>query len=285
MTSRDEVLAHFGVAAGDELGRGGEAVVYALDGERVLRVPHVWPSEAQARRRLELSRELERGARGLSFRVPSVLEEVHLGEARVTLERRLPGRSLMDAVRDARGAARADLIRAHLDASTEIGDIALSRPFFGDLLRSDAIRTRTQREYLEQRAAVSLRSAGSALAHVDPAELARALPEPAERRLVHLDAWAANMLCEDGVVTAVIDFGTVSILGDRRLDPLFSVAYVDPDLMPTHVPDDRRVAEEWLSERGLEALYPPARRWIAAFWSACSDEPELFSWCVAALAD
>ena len=41
---------------------------------------------------------------------------------------------------------------------------------------------------------------------------------------------------------------------------------------------DRAFAREWLTDRGLHGLYGPARRWLAAFWSAATDDPRLQRW-------
>jgi aminoglycoside phosphotransferase (APT) family kinase protein len=124
-----------------------------------------------------------------------------------------------------------------------------------------------------------LKAAGPRFAFLDPAGLAAALPEPDRPALVHLDAFAGNMLAKDGRITAVLDFGGVPIVGDRRLDPLAAAAYLDPDITPTASDADRAVAQEWLAERGLADLYDAARRWLAAFWSAAIDDVRLHEWC------
>ena len=77
------------------------------------------------------------------------------------------------------------------------------------------------------------------------------------------------MLGDGSAVTAVLDFGVIALVGDRRLDPLAAVAYLAPNITPTANPTDRALAREWLAERGLAELYEPARRWLAAFCLAC----------------
>ena len=87
------------------------------------------------------------------------------------------------------------------------------------------------------------------------------------------------MLGEGEAITAVLDFGVVALVGDRRLDPLAAVAYLAPDITPAASDSDRAVADEWLAEADLAALYPPARRWLAAFWSVARDDVRLHDWC------
>jgi aminoglycoside phosphotransferase (APT) family kinase protein len=105
------------------------------------------------------------------------------------------------------------------------------------------------------------------------------LPEPDAPAFVHLDAFPGNMLVDDGQIAAVIDFGSVSLAGDRRLDPLAAVAYLTPDITPVATDADREVGREWLAERGLILLYAAARRWIAAYWSAARTDVRLHAWC------
>jgi len=275
------VLDSFGVAADALLGRGGEARVYALDDDRVLRVHHPSTKRASVDRRNALLQEITRGASGVPFATPVPLETLEREGCIVVLERRLPGRPLLELLGEASGAAREALVRANLDAAARIGDIALARTAYGDLCSPAPLHTKTFREYLETRAATSLRRAGADFAHLSPAELARALPEPQPMgpALVHLDAFGGNMLVEAERVTAVIDFGTVSIAGDRRIDPLAAAAYLDAPITPYATDADRHIAQEWLGERGLDDLYTPARRWLAAFWSAAMDDPTLDRWC------
>jgi len=41
----------------------------------------------------------------------------------------------------------------------------------------------------------------------------------------------------------------------------------------------------WLRTAGLEDLFDPVRRWLAAFWAFALDSPDLRSWCVGVLAE
>ena len=75
------------------------------------------------------------------------------------------------------------------------------------------------------------------------------------------------------------------MMGDRRMDVIGAVAYLDPLISPTASDADRSVAEEWLTEHGLADVYEPMRRWIAAFWSAAVDDARLQEWCRSVLLD
>src|SRR5215831_14269119 len=68
------VLTTFALTPSALIGQGGEACVYALDGERVLRVHRPGPNETIVERRARLLEELAREASTLPFALPRVLE-------------------------------------------------------------------------------------------------------------------------------------------------------------------------------------------------------------------
>ncbi len=279
----EEMLTAFGLHDIPLLGAGGEAWVFALDLERILRVAKPGASETAFALRTSLLSELARSAHRVPFAIPEVFETLAAGGRRATVERRLAGSPLGEVLGNASGSERAGLIHSYLEATAAIGDLTVERPWYGDIARDGAIHSRTFRGYLERRAAHSLAASEFESLAVDANELASALPEPSAPALVHLDTFPGNMLAEGGAVTAVLDFGSVAIVGDRRLDPLSAVAYLDPAITPNAEAADRIVAHDWLAARGLHGLYRPAERWIAAFWSFATDDPRLHSWCRAVL--
>ena len=273
------VLASLGIPESAFLGSGAEAQVYALDARRVARIHSPGVARADVSGRAALLSELAAGARAVPFAIPQVLDIAAVDDRLVSIEARLPGRALSEVLGEASARQRATLTRAYLDAAARIGDLRLARAWYGDLSNRDPIRTATFRDYLRERARKSLEVAGPAFAAVEAGGLAAALPEPASPALVHLDAFPGNMLAEGGAISAVLDFGSVSIMGDRRLDPLTAAAYLDSAITPSATAADRRAASEWLEERQLIHWYPPARRWLAAYWSFAREDPRLFEWC------
>ena len=197
------------------------------------------------------------------------------------IERRLPGRSILEELGHLEGPARAQVIEAYLETSAALGDLRLpAHDGYGDLIAEDAIMVSTWRAYLEERAARNLGRSTSELREVDPVGIADGLPEPADPSYVHLDAFAGNFLTDGLRVTAVLDFGPTSLAGDRRLDPIASVVYLaSPPITPTAIPRDVDVAMSWLRSAGLAQWVEPARRWLAAYWSAAVGDPTLLAWC------
>ena len=223
--------------------------MFALDAERVLRVLHAGGSENDIRRRQALVDELARSAR--AFALPSVIEIGELDGRIFAVERRLPGRSVMDELSRCDGEARVRVIEGHLDAAAALGDLRLEpRAGYGDLIVDDAIVTSTWRAYLEQRAATNLARSTSDLHSIDAGSLAAPFSEPAAAAFVHLDAFAGNMLTDGTRITAVLDIGPTSVAGDRRLDPVSAAVYLAaPEITPAANRADVDVAMSWLRAR------------------------------------
>lgn len=265
------VLEDYGVAPNAQLGSGGEASVYALDDERVLRVHRLGPTGATIARRANLLEELARCAPGLPFAIPQVLARACVHERWITIEPRLPGRNLAEVLGELDGDARDSLVASFLEVGQRLAEIRLPQSFYGDLLADDAIQTASFRQYLERRARRSLDTAGEPLRHVDPARLAHALPEAAEPRFIYLDAHPSNLLVDAGRISAVVDFGGAAILGEQAFGTVVpATALTDRD---------QPLAQAWLQERNLSELYQPTRDWMAAFWSFARDDVFLFEWC------
>jgi len=273
------VLEHLGVDAGALLGHGGEAWVYALDDARVVRVLRAGARQEDVQRRRRLVDELSRS--NPPFALPEVLD-IDMCAGRVfAIERRLRGRSVLDELGTCEGAARNRLIEAHLDAAAALGDLQLSpRAGFGDLIADDAITTPTWRGYLEQRVATNLARSVPELRSIDPIALASALPDTTDAAFVHLDAFAGNMLTDGVHITAVLDIGTTSVAGDRRLDPLATAVYLTSrETTPTTAPADVDVVMSWPRAARLERWFESARRWLAGYWAFAIDDPRVLAGC------
>jgi hypothetical protein len=237
------VALRFGVTPNALLGHGGEAWVYALDEERVLRVLHDGGAKPHVLRRMALVEQLAR-SRPI-YRLPEVLDLGEFEGRTYAVERRLPGRSMMEELGRLEGAARGRLIEAYLDTSASLGDLQLlpAHTGYGDLIADDAIVAPTWRTYLEERAGRNLGRSTPELRKVDPVGIAGELPDASTPSFVHLDAFPGNILTDGVRVTAVLDIGSSSLAGDRRLDPIASTVYLtDPHVTPTATARDVEVA-------------------------------------------
>jgi hypothetical protein len=277
------VLAHVGAGPEALLGHGGEAWVYALDEQRVVRVLHESGTRDQLLRNQALIDELCSG--GTSFAMPYVIEMNEWDGRIYSIERRLPGLSVLEALESATGAARDRLIEVHLETAAALGELCLSpRDYFGDLVSAEPVRERTWRGYLQQKADAALR-AGALDSRANGLALADALPVPCTVGFVHLDAFAGNMMTDGERITAVLDIGPACVRGDVRFNALAAAVYLEaPDTTPMATARDVQLARSWLADRDLLDLLEPARAWFAAYWSFEVDNPKLVSWVRSVLA-
>lgn len=269
------LLKAFGVFPDAFLGNGNEASVFALDDARVLRVGHPGATAESYAERSALLDTLARTADRLPFAIPRCLETLEVDGRQVAIETRLSGKPMATALNEATGSARRAMVRRYLDAADQIGNLVLERPWFGDLFGANAVRSTDWRAYLQGRAERSLRSAHLT---VDAAALAADLPDLERAAFVHMDVFPGNVLVDGDRVCAIIDFGTSSMVGDRRLEPIAAAAYLATPITPNATEDDRRIAREWLEERGYGPLFAPMQRWLAAYWAFATDDTALFGW-------
>ena len=101
---------------------------------------------------------------------------------------------------------------------------------------------------------------------------------------VHLDYFAGDVIVDENQLTAVIDFGYSSIIGDRRMNALVAAAHlVTPRITPTITADDQAIAYAWLRERDLFKYFEHGLPWLAAYWTFASDDARLYEWCCSIL--
>lgn len=274
------VLAHVGADADAVLGRGGEAWIVAIDERRVVRVGHHAFDARSIDAQIALVDELRATA---TVALPEVLEVGEVDGRHFTIERRLPGRSVDVELSRLDRADRTRLVHATLDAVAGLGEIDLEPVgWFGDVITPEPIRSSTWRGFLTAKIENSLTRAPGFEA-VEPAALVRAFPSSDDvtpARFVHLDAFFGNALADGCRVTAIIDIGHTSAVGDPRLDQVAAAVYAcSEEITPSADEADRTAAREWLRDRRLDAWEEPVRRWLAAYWAWADDDVRLHRWC------
>lgn len=271
----------------EKLGEGGEAEVFALDDRRVLRRFREARHPA-IHARVALAQEIAAGAGSVDFLVPEILDVDTDDEGRPCfVERRLPGRSLSDVLVDVAGRRREKLLESYMATAHSIRSIELRRPWFGELLRPEPLRTSSWPDFLiaavERQGAATdpglypeIADFGAVLARVRAD--ARSAREPPSS-LVHFDYFPGNVLCDDSRVLAVIDWSQLCIVGDPDLDVALAAGYLG--LTPAATADDARFAARWLAERGLAERAARYQRWAAAWWAPAGFDARIRSWVAA----
>lgn len=276
--NNEAVLAELGFSGAPLLGSGGEACVYAVETSRVLRLMRPGASPADAEARARLLRDITSHAKHLHFRTPEVLEIHQIGDRIAVTESMLPGIPVSKLLDTISGTVRARLVENYLDAAASISSIALPFESFGPVVSDATLRRDSWPNYAKARLLLSAKRCSQDLYCAVVAEAETPI-EPSKPALVHLDYFPANVLAVRDRITAVLDFGPSSVIGDARFELWSAVAYLDPEISPAASEADRQRAQSWLNERGLAEGYIPARRWLAAYWSFASGDIALMAWC------
>jgi aminoglycoside phosphotransferase (APT) family kinase protein len=265
----------------EKIGEGGEAEVFALDDTRVLRRWRKDHSSIAAR--IPFTREVAAGAGHLDFAVPEILDHHMDDEGRPCfVERRLPGRSMTEALAEVTGAQRESLLTSYLDTAVALRSIAFDRPWFGEILPDAPLRSGRWVDYLGAALERQMAAADpAAYPEVDLGSVSASLrdeladvPEPTPS-LLHFDYFPGNVLCDDSQITAVIDWSVLSIVGDPDLDVALAIDYFA--VTPTADADDVAFARDWLRDQDLGGPTSFYERWGAAWWLPLSDDENIRS--------
>ncbi len=265
----NKVLSHFGVGASDLLGSGGEAQVYGLDQDRVLRVCEEGADAESLALRNGLLDALD--ARDCGFAVPRVLDSGAIDDRLFVIEARIPGRSMDKVLAGLSGAKREDLLIKYFEAAKKVSGLAKPAPMFGDAARVDALLCEELHTFLETRVATSLAAVSMP---VDPTDLAIPFNASTRPMLVHLDYFPANVMVSDNEISGVIDFGYSTIWADPDFTPVVAAVYLENRITQNAQPGDVPFARSWLRAEGLDHLFEPLRRWTCGYWAFCSGDDE-----------
>lgn len=288
------ILAEFGLGSRNLIAEGGESLVYALGRDKILRLPR------DARRphpdRLRQQAFLDRLAGRLPFATPDIVD---IGpDDAYTIERRLPGYVLADFLKTADHTRRDLALRNYLAACEAIHTVTLPESPYGHVLAPEPMLASDWRTFLHESLASFLSRNRVTIAKEvgDPYELfdtvadtIATLPDLPEKCLVHGDFFPGNVLIDDQLnVSAVLDFGTYTVVGDPMLD--LAVAYLTLEQIEESTTEDARYVRGLILERhGAE--FAPALTFYRAYIAfsmadpalAHPPYPRLYGWSVAML--
>ncbi len=288
------MLRRFGATPTDRIGRGGDATVYALSDNRVLRVLH---SPASPIGRIASFYD-ELAGQDPGFALPRVIEHGVIDGTAYSIDRLIPGRPLIDVLPELSGDRRHTALDSYLDAADAIATLRIERPLYGEILADPPMQRSTWTEFLLDRADAALaKSSGRLAADVANVDAVIAtvrrhlasLDPHCERRLVHGDYFSGNvMMGDDLAVSGVLDFGTLTVMGDTAMDVVSAIIFME--VIPARDPEDAT----YLTARAVRARGARFVEHLRAYREyyalrlapyAEADDPRLYAWCVRTLVE
>lgn len=271
------------------LGEGSESRVFALSESRVLRVPKGGSAGFWERRRVLCDRL---AALGLGFRTPVVVDGGSVDGVPFFVEERMTGQDMAAALARLDGGPRKRAFDSYLDAVITLGTVSLGETWWGEVLADDPVRAVAWVQFLCDRVRASA-AAASPRVRADLPELDRLVADFCDEvstlevgtpQLVHGDFFPGNVIVDEGgAVVGVVDFASLTVVGDPALDVVGALAFLDitPGVRST---DLRRLRER------VERLAPDAlrrestyRRFYAFRYLHALDDPPLYRWCLETL--
>jgi putative membrane protein len=287
------VLEHFGIGPETLLGRGGEANVYGLDDERVLRIYHT-QHEGPAQVIAQLQ-DLYRFWSAAPFQLPSVLLNGERSGRIFTVTARLHGTSLDRWLAEADVDDRHRALISYLDTAQLVATLPTPLPGFARLVGPGApqqfgslgelLNAQVQPQIAVSRARldVDVPRVGEVWRQLfDAVSVRRCRPT-----VVHGDYCPANTyltIAPDGTprVTGVGDFSPHTLQADPLMDLTGAVAFLELESYGGAADDSR-----WLEQQAVQRWGTDTAHWIAVyrrfygfyFSNAFEFDTKLYDWC------
>ena len=279
------ILRQHSLTGADLLGEGDEAQVYALGPDHVVRIDKASADHGLTTRRRAFYAALDPAR--VAFRLPTIVQEAEHDGVSYSVERRIAGRSLADALPALEGAARQRALTAYAETATSVRRLGYAQDGFGEALASPPIRSATWAGFILSRAGGCLAAnrhriagqAGQADRALGRLEHMLASCNAIRPELVHGDYHPANLMVgADGLATGLIDFGPLTVMGDWRMDAAGAVLYLTG--MAGITAEDKHIVLSHLTERGLGREVLELYRLFHAFRFLDTSRAGLLRWCV-----
>jgi putative membrane protein len=225
----------------------------------------------------------------LGFRTPLVLNRGDVDGVPFFVEERMTGQDMAAALPRLDGATRLRAFDSYLDAVIALGVVSLGESWWGEVLADRPLRAPTWAQFLCDRVRASAAAAVPRV-RADLPELDRCVANFCEEvrtlrvgspQLVHGDFFPGNVIVdEQGEVVGVVDFASLTMVGDPAMDVVGALAFLDitPGVLPSDVRHVRQRVERLAPDALLrESTY---RRFYAMRYLHALDDPPLYRWCL-----
>ena len=291
---RESLLAAFGIGPPALIGSGGQSLVYALDAGRVLRVLRR-PGDPAALGALAAF------LAGIDGRLPYPTPRIEAIDpaGRYTIERRLPGVSMLARLATLSGDRRRTALANYAEGAEAIAAITFPERPFGQILAETPLTAESWAGYLrlglDRFIAWNATAIADAIGGVEDLkrralDLLEAVPEPAAKALVHGDYFPGNVLIDDRLaVSGLVDFSVWTVVGDPALDIVGAALFLE--MIEEATAGDVAHARRLVLDRHGGAIVPAGcfYRAYAAFAMADPGNadglyPKMFPWAIENLA-
>jgi aminoglycoside phosphotransferase (APT) family kinase protein len=274
------LAARFAGRIGARIGHGGQATVYELDHDKVLRVYRGAYDGIEPLASYYAA--LDRSA--VSFAVPEIIEHGEIDGQAYTIDRRLSGRPLIDVLPELTGEDRRRALDSYIDAAHQLARLSPGATETGAWRRF--LHTETDRQLAQLRGQLEKDLPRFVVVAAALYERIDALPEPASSGLVHGDYFPGNVLIGDDLaVSAVIDFDLMPSAGDPMMDITGGAFFLE--VQRRFDPDDAGYVFGRLEERHgrrVREIAETYRRWYAVHFAHSKGIDErLYAWCIRTL--
>jgi hypothetical protein len=289
-------LAHLGIAGARLLGKGGEGNVYEFGDDRVVKI-YRQGSESELKRLAAFQEMLLR--QGFPFSAPQILHIGGVDGTLFTIARRLPGATLSGRFSSLSEDQQRRALTNYYMALKLINKVELPDYAYGHVLLTEDYPggAASWVDFLDWQLDRSLEKAGADLAQDVEGfeEKARELrlllhqhAGSAAKRLVHGDYFLDNVLFDDNLqVSAVLDFGAHTLVGDQRLDATSAIIFLglEPAMKPWSFAHVTELAQEQYGDGILPLIDIYALYYAIYFANTKLTMPGDYYWCVRAWND
>lgn len=283
------------------IGEGAQSRVYGLSDDKVVKIQRFSSQEPDVTvRYFEKMKNVytELSKYHLPFRLPEIHEIHHLDGYIFMIETKLTGTPASTIYGRLPVSSRRTFLRQFLAALDCFRTITFQSLQYGQLFDAgDEIRSDIWRDFLKQMIDRKVVASRSDLQndHVDvDAVLERfeddlnKLPSNPPRSFVHGDYYLGNVLVDDHLdITAVVDLGPLSAVGDTMVDVAGAVAFLD--IYGFTTADDREYLASLVTTKyGSEVvtLIRTYRMYYSLLFSDCkSSDPVTYGWSLSNLKD